>query len=182
VKSPLSVDSSAIYNSNYYINDRSIAGVHVVDVKTNSQVATIDGFFKGRFDPNGTVLEVPGPEGMLVVAKNNELWVGDADGSVKVINMFSNKILANITTGSIHRTDEFAHDPDTDTVIVTNNEDPIPFIAVISSKNRPSWARSLLLALPVSNSLLSTNFSKSLHLRAILSSKPCPSRRSHLLP
>ena len=136
VKSPLSVDQSAIYNSTYYISDRSIAGVHVVDINTKSQVKTIGGFFKGVFAPNGSVLEAPGPEGMLVVANNNELWVGDADGSVKVIDMFTNKIVADIKTGSIHRADEFAYDGETSTVVVTNNDVPIPFITVVSSTNR----------------------------------------------
>ena len=137
VKSPLSVDQSQIYNGNYYINDRNIAGLHVINLKTNKQVTTIRGFYPGVFAPNGTVLVAPGPEGLQVVPERNELWVGDADGSVKVIDMATNKIITNITTGAVNRADIFGYDPDTNTIIVTNNNEvPVVYITVISTSTR----------------------------------------------
>jgi hypothetical protein len=135
VQSPISVDQSAIYNSTYYITDRNIAGVHVVDLQTNTQITTIRGFFKGVFAPNGTLLQPPGPEGLVVVTNNNELWVGDADGSIKVIDLFTNTIVANITTDAKGRADEFAYDPQSNTVVVTSDQDTPPFVTIISSEN-----------------------------------------------
>jgi hypothetical protein len=135
-KSPVSVDQSAIYNGTYYITDRTIAGVHVVDLSTNTQIATIEGFFPGVFAANGTLLEAPGPEGLIVVSKNNELWVGDADGTVKVIDLFTHNIVANISTGATHRADEFAYDPESNTVVVSSDFDTPPFVTAISATTR----------------------------------------------
>src|ERR1700734_1642453 len=103
VPSPIEVDQSTIYNSTYYITDLNIFGVHVVDLKTDKQITTVGGFFPGVFAPNGTLLKAPGPNGLVVVSKNNELWVGDADGSVKVIDLFTNEIVAKIPTGALGR-------------------------------------------------------------------------------
>jgi hypothetical protein len=136
VPSPIAVDQSTIYNSTYYINDLNIAGVHVVDLKTDKQITTVGGFFPGVFAPNGTLLKAPGPNGLVVVSKNNELWVGDSDGSVKVIDLFTNKIVANITTGALGRADEFAYDPETNTVVVSSDEDTPPFVTVVSTATR----------------------------------------------
>jgi hypothetical protein len=60
VKSPFSVDQSAIYNSTYYVNDRNIAGMHVVNLKANKQITTVGGFFKGVFAPMARYSRSPG--------------------------------------------------------------------------------------------------------------------------
>jgi hypothetical protein len=135
-KSPVSVDQSAIYNGTYFITDRTIAGVHVVDLHTNTQITTIEGFFKGVFTSNGTLLEAPGPEGLIVVTENNELWVGDADGTVKVVDLFTYEIVANISTGATNRTDEFGYDPKSNTVVLSSDFDMPPFVTVISATTR----------------------------------------------
>jgi hypothetical protein len=136
VPSPIAVDQSTTYNRTYYISDLNIAGVHVVDLKSDKQITTVEGFFRGVFAPNGTLLKAPGPNGMVVVSKNNELWVGDSDGSVKVIDLFTNEIVANITTGALGRADEFAYDLETNTVVVSSDEDTPPFVTVISTTTR----------------------------------------------
>jgi hypothetical protein len=136
VPSPKAVDQSTIYNRTYYISDPNIAGVHVVDLNTDKQITTVEGFFQGVRAPNGTFLTYPGPNGMVVVSKNNELWVGDSDGSVKVVDLFTNEIVANITTGDLGRADEFAYDPETDTVVVSSDDDTPPSVTVISTTTR----------------------------------------------
>ena len=135
VASPIAVDQSTIYNRNYYISDLNIAGVHVIDLETDTQITTIEGFFKGLF-VNGTLIKSPGPNGLTIVSKNNELWVGDSDGTVKVIDLFTKEIVANITTGALGRADEFGYDPETNTVVVSSDNDTPPFVTVISATTR----------------------------------------------
>ncbi len=135
VASPVAVDQSAIYNRTYYLSDPTIAGVHVVDLETDKQITIVEGFFEG-IKANGTYIKFPGPSGMTVVPKNNELWVGDSDGTVKVVDLLTNEIVANISTGAVGRADESAYDPDTDTVIVSSDQDDPPFVTVISSATR----------------------------------------------
>jgi hypothetical protein len=43
-KTPSSVDQSVIYNSTYYLADRSNAGVHVIPLSSNNQTAFVTGF------------------------------------------------------------------------------------------------------------------------------------------
>ncbi|TKA50390.1 hypothetical protein B0A55_12944 [Friedmanniomyces simplex] len=76
------------------------------------------------------------PAGLVVLPDRGELWVGDGDGSVKVINLFNNTILANITTGSKYRADEFAYDPNSGIVVVTNPNDKPPLVTALSANNR----------------------------------------------
>lgn len=73
---------------------------------------------------------------MIVIPARNELWVGDGDGTVKVIDLFTSTIIGSINTTSAKRADEFGYDPVNNIVVVTNpNENP-PYVSVISATNR----------------------------------------------
>jgi DNA-binding beta-propeller fold protein YncE len=96
--------------------------VHVADLYTNTLLTTIEGFFAGVF-AKGTLLEAPGPGGLIVVTANNELWVGDADGIVAVVDLFTHKVVASISNGATYRADEFANDPESNTVVVSSDFD-----------------------------------------------------------
>lgn len=135
-KVPTSVDQSIIYNSTYYLADRSNAGIHVISLTTNTQTALVTGFLTTTV--NGSISSsISGPNGIIILPNRNELYVGDGDGTVKVIDLFTKKIVANITTGSKKRADEFAYDPSNGIVIVTNpNEAPNPYVTVINANNR----------------------------------------------
>src|ERR1700743_3279248 len=43
-KAPSSVDQSLIYNSTYYLSDRTNGGVQVISLANNSQITIIGGF------------------------------------------------------------------------------------------------------------------------------------------
>jgi hypothetical protein len=135
-QTPSSVDQSLIYNSTYYLADRSNRGIHVISLTSNTQTTLISGFLTTTV--NGSISSATsGPDGIIILPNRNELYAGDGDGTVKVIDLFTNKIVANITTGSKKRADEFAYDPTTGTVIVTNpNESPNPFVTVINASTR----------------------------------------------
>lgn len=99
LQTPSSVDQSNIYNGTYYLADRTNAGVHVVDLSTNTQKIMITGFVTSVV--NGSVSSASsGPSGLVVLADRNEMYVGDGDGTVKVVDLSTNTVIANITTGS----------------------------------------------------------------------------------
>jgi DNA-binding beta-propeller fold protein YncE len=129
---PSSTDQSAIYNGTYYLSDRTNKGVHVISLANKTQTGFIGGFVTGLV--NGTLSSsISGPDGIILLANRNEMYVGDGDGTVKVINLFTNTIVANISTGSKKRADEFAYNPSTQTVVVTNANESPPLVNILDA-------------------------------------------------
>jgi hypothetical protein len=48
---------------------------------------------------------------VVVTFSNRELWAGDGDSTVKVVDLTNNSIVATISTGGKFRADEMAYDP-----------------------------------------------------------------------
>lgn len=106
-----------------------------MSLRNNSQIALVKGFVTNLV--NGTISsEVSGPNGVIVLPDRNELWVGDGDGTVKVISLLTHTVIANISTGSVKRADEFAYDPKKGVVVVTNPAEDTPYVSVIGAANR----------------------------------------------
>jgi hypothetical protein len=61
--------------------------------------------------------------------------VGDANGSLKVVNLTTNSIVANISVTSTERADKMAYDSETGTVVCTIPNETPPRVAVISANN-----------------------------------------------
>lgn len=116
--------------SRYYLADRSNKSVDVFDTDKNTLVTEIGGFvgFTGNDDTSG-------PDG-VVSTSQIELWVGDGDSTVKVVNVLSGTIAATISTGGKARADELAYDPHDGVVVIANNADVPPFLTFISVPNR----------------------------------------------
>jgi DNA-binding beta-propeller fold protein YncE len=132
---PSSTDQSAIYNGTYYLSDRTNKGVHIISLANKTQIAFIGGFVTGLV--NGTLSSaISGPDGIVILANRNEMYVGDGDGTVRVINLFTNTIVANISTGSKKRADEFAYNPSTQTVVVTNANESPPLVSILNATSR----------------------------------------------
>ncbi|KAJ5375887.1 cytochrome cd1-nitrite reductase-like C-terminal heme d1 [Penicillium cosmopolitanum] len=142
-KAPSSVDQSTVYNGTYYLADRTNSMVHVVDLSTSQNKPPISGFKGQAYTKNKTDSSISGPDGLIVLPNLNELYVGDGDGSVKVIDLLTGHIVSNISTGSTKRADEFAYDPQTQTVVVTNPNDDPPFVTIISAAKREVSGRIL---------------------------------------
>lgn len=135
-KNATSVDQGTIYNGTYYLSDRTNNVVHVVDLAAKKQTTAIPGF-QGLVVQNSTVNHaVSGPNGLLVLPDRNELYVGDGDGTVKVVNLLNLTVVANISTGATTRADEMAYNPETNTVVVTNPDEDTPVVTVISATER----------------------------------------------
>ncbi len=62
-----------------------------------------------------------GPNGVLAIPGRNELWVGDGDSTVKVVDLTTGTIVDTIDTGGSRRTDELAYNA-VDQMIMAAND------------------------------------------------------------
>ncbi|HEX8969559.1 MAG TPA: hypothetical protein VF937_16870, partial [Chloroflexota bacterium] len=115
----------------YYLADRSNAAVDIFDVTTNEAVGQIAGF-KGFTGNNDT----SGPDGVVVTFSGHELWAGDGDSTVKVIDLARGSIVASVSTGGKARADELAYDPQHQLILVANDADDPPYLSFISVGSR----------------------------------------------
>ena len=118
-------------SGHYYLADRSNGTIDVMDIATNSLTTQIGGFV-GATGKNDT----SGPDGVVTTFSNRELWAGDGDSTVKVVDLTSNRIVATISTGGKFRADEMAYDPKDNLILVANNADEPPFGTLISVGTR----------------------------------------------
>ncbi len=115
----------------YYLADRSNAGVEVINAKDHAFVKRIGGFVGVRGKN-----EVSGPDGVVLVPDRHELWVGDGDSTVKVVDLQAGAVVATISTSGTKRADELDYDPTHHVVLVTNPDDDPPFVSLISTTTR----------------------------------------------
>lgn len=114
----------------YYLADRSNAGIDIFDARTNRFEVRVEGFV--GVDPRGNPYS--GPNGIIVIDDRHELWAGDGDSTVKVIDLDSWQIVDVIDTGGEKRADEMAYDPQDEIMLVTNNEENPPYASFISTE------------------------------------------------
>jgi DNA-binding beta-propeller fold protein YncE len=138
------VDSAS---GRYYFADRSAGGVDVIDAESDTFITTITGFVGNRGP------DISGPDGVVVIHKRGkfgageghdraELWAGDGDSTVKVIDLETNSIVDSISTGGNHRADELAYDPVDKIILIANDADtPVPFVTFISAETRTVLGR-----------------------------------------
>ena len=114
----------------YYLADRSNKAVDIIDAKTNSFVGRIEGFV-GPSDSNDTA----GPNGIEVLPKLKQIWAGNGDSTVKVIDLSAQppKIVASISTGGQKRADEIDYSEEAGAMLVVNDAEDPPFVTLIST-------------------------------------------------
>ena len=66
------------------------------------------------------------------MAAGDEVWAGDGDSTIKVIDLKSMKITDTIKTGGSTRVDEMAYDPKNMIFIGVNNAEEPPFATLVS--------------------------------------------------
>ena len=108
----------------YYLADRSDKAVDVVDAKRNVFVKQIN---KGGFAGPSTSNDTAGPNG--VVVSGHWLFVTDANSRVVTIDLRTDKIVSEASTGGAPglRADELAYDPADGLLLPVNNADTPPF-------------------------------------------------------
>jgi len=130
----------------YYVADRSAGGVDVFDAESDTFITTITGFV-GNVGSG-----VSGPDGVMVINKRGELgageghhrkelWAGDGDSTVKVVDLETNSIVDSISTGGTHRADELAYDPADKIILIANDRDAVPFVTFISAETHKVLGR-----------------------------------------
>ena len=84
---------------------------------------------------------ISGPNGVVSLPSKNQLYVGDGDSTLKVVDLASNTITAVISTGGSCRADELAYDPIDHIIMVTNPGDSPPFLTFVSADTQSVLGR-----------------------------------------
>ena len=106
------VDSAS---QRYYLANRGTTkgggSITVIDTNTNKYLYSIPST-KGEigFAGNTGKRTTSGPAGVVAVPQLNQLWVGDGDSTVKVVDLTAKAIIASVSTGGMFRADELAYD------------------------------------------------------------------------
>lgn len=117
----------------YYLADRSNAGIDVIDTKTLKFKRTIGGFIGAKIKPNNTVdNQHSGPDG--VVTHGRWLYAGDGDSTLKVIDLDDAKspIKASVSTGGKSRLDELDVTSDGKFILAANNAEDPPYATLFT--------------------------------------------------
>src|SRR5271165_2344467 len=108
----------------FYFSDRDNKAIDIFDTNTDTFVDRAGGFI-GIVMKNGKPnTDSSGPDGVVLV--ENEVWAGDGDSTVKIIDLATRKITAALNTGGQARLDEVAYDPKDHIFIGVNNADDPP--------------------------------------------------------
>jgi len=119
----------------YVLSDRTNASIDLVDASDDTFIGRIGGF-KGVVLTNGVANNnISGPDGNTVV-NNKEVWAGDGDSTMKIIDLASRSIVDTISTGGQFRVDEMANDPRDHLVAAANDADTPPFITFFDTNSR----------------------------------------------
>jgi hypothetical protein len=77
-----------------------------------------------------------GPAGVVPIPDRNEMYVGDGDGTVKVIDLGSNTIVDVIKLGLSHRADEMAYDAKHQIAAIAGPDEDLPILFFVSVTDR----------------------------------------------
>jgi hypothetical protein len=129
------VDSSS---QRYYLADRGTkkgAGkIDVIDTNSNTFLYSIPSTAgEIGFAGNTGNRITGGPAGIVAVPQLNQLWAGDGDSTVKVVDLTAKAIIASISTGGKFRADELAYDSLDHIIMIANADDSPPFLTFIST-------------------------------------------------
>jgi len=124
----------------YYLADRSNAGIDVIDTEHLKFKRTIGGFVGIKLNGSGAVNNnISGPDG--VTSHGRWLYAGDGDSTLKVIDLdapTSSAIKASISTGGTTRVDEMALTSDGEILLAANNAEDPPFATLFAANgDRP---------------------------------------------
>jgi hypothetical protein len=131
----------------YVLADRTNASIDVFD--------SAEASFVGRFGAKcpagnpaphfcfqGVVLvnnvannNLSGPDGVVIVG-HKEIWAGDGDSRIKVIDLATGSFVTTISTGGTARVDEMADDPRDHIIAAANNADSPPFVTLFDTNKK----------------------------------------------
>ena len=92
--------------------------------------------FQGVVSVGGVVNNnLSGPDGDVIV-DHKEIWAGDGDSRIKVIDIKTRSFVTTISTGGKFRVDEMAYDSRDHLLAAANNADTPPFVTVFDTASR----------------------------------------------
>jgi hypothetical protein len=129
------VDSAS---QRYYLAERGTkkgAGkIDVIDTNSNTFLYSIPTTQGGiGFAGNTGSRFTSGPAGVVAVPQLNQLWAGDGNSTVKVVDLTAKAIIASVSTGGKFRADELAYDSLDHIIMIANANDSPPFLTFISA-------------------------------------------------
>src|SRR5216684_2516797 len=118
------------HRAEYYLADRSNAGITIIDTQHLTFKRTIGGFVGIKLNKTGTAVDNnhSGPDG--VVSHGRWLYAGDGDSTLKVIDLNApnaSAITQTLPTGGTTRVDEMALTTDGEMLLTANNAEDPPF-------------------------------------------------------
>lgn len=141
----------------YFLGDRSNAGVDVINTRSLKWERTIGGFVGAKLNANGTVNNnISGPNG--VTSHGRWLYAGDGDSSLKVIDLNAphfDALKQVIPTGGTTRLDEMALTTDGRVLLAANNAEDPPFATLFTANgDNPKSDVSVITKITVDPSIL----------------------------
>ena len=147
----------------YYLGDRSNAGIDIVDTQHLTFKRTIGGFVGIKLNAAGAVdNNHSGPDG--VTSHGRWLYAGDGDSTLKVIDLNSSPpIKQSISTGGTTRLDEMALTTDGNLLIAANNAEDPPFATLFAANgDRATSNVSKIIKITVDPTIIPTGAGLSL--------------------
>jgi hypothetical protein len=126
----------------FYLADRTATKgtgrIDVIDTQANTLLYTIPTSkaeigFTGNVPSVTPGCTISGPNGVVAIPQKNQLYVGDGDSTVKVVDLGAKAVVAVIPTGGKCRADELAYDPLDHIVMIANPSDNPPYLTFIST-------------------------------------------------
>jgi hypothetical protein len=149
----------------YYLGDRSNAGIDIIDTKSNTFKRTIPGFVGIKLNAMGNInTSLSGPDG--VVSHGRWLYTGDGDSTLKVIDLdapTASAIKQSISTGGTTRVDEMALTTDGKLLLAANNAEDPPFGTLFKANGDMSTsAVSIITKITVDHAIIPTGLGLSI--------------------
>jgi hypothetical protein len=133
----------------YVLSDRTNASVDLVDSEDASFISRVGALCPAgnpapHFCFQGVVTQgtppvannnLSGPDGVVIVG-HKEIWAGDGDSMIKVIDIATKSFITTISTGGLFRVDEMADDPRDHILAAANNADTPPFITMFDTVHK----------------------------------------------
>lgn len=149
----------------YYLADRSNAGIDIIDTQSNTFKRRLPGFVGVALNPGsvtpanpfGTVNNnLSGPDG--VVSHGRWLYAGDGNSTLKVFDLNAPPMVAlkaSIATGGTTRVDEMAVTTDGRLLLAANNAEDPPFATLFQANgDDPVNHTAIILRITVSSAII----------------------------
>jgi hypothetical protein len=111
----------------YVVSDKTNKGLDIINTTSDTYITTVPGFV--------------GANGATIATDLKQAWVGDSVNAtntvstVKVVDLNTYTIIANISNGGTGRADELSYDQKDHVILIANDADNPPFVTFINATN-----------------------------------------------